>query len=94
MAMATIETPPELAVGEGYGMIRWDVRAIWELYGGWFHHRSTTELTGTPPDAAHADLVDLAGGPEAVVERARQRLDDGDPEVAIRLLETVVAHRG
>ena len=23
---------------------RWNVRAIWENYAGWFHHRSTTEL--------------------------------------------------
>ena len=26
----------------------WNVRAIWETYAGWFHHRSTTELYEVP----------------------------------------------
>ena len=42
--MREITLPAEYEVGQGYGKVAWDVRAIWENYSGWFHHRSTTEL--------------------------------------------------
>src|ERR1700739_4774707 len=42
--MQEITLPAEYEVGQGYGKVVWDVRAIWETYSGWFHHRSTTEL--------------------------------------------------
>ena len=39
----------------------WGVRAIWENYSGWFHHRSTTELYPVDPSDLSADIVELAG---------------------------------
>jgi len=85
--MRDIALPPELEVGEGYGKVSWSVRAIWEAYAGWFHARSTTELYPVPTSAVHDDLVDLAGGTEALATRARTRLDDGEPVEAIHLAE-------
>ena len=46
--MREVTVPDHLDVGEGYGQTSWNVRAIWENYAGWFHHRSTTELYGVP----------------------------------------------
>ena len=46
--MRTVRVPDHLDVGEGYGKTPWNVRAIWENYAGWFHHRSTTELSERP----------------------------------------------
>ena len=96
--MREIVLPPELEVGEGYGKVSWSVRAIWETYAGWFHHRSTTELYATPASSVHADLVELAGGPEAIVERASKKLAGGEPLAAIHLVEIVLGdepeHRG
>ncbi|MBV9092160.1 MAG: MBL fold metallo-hydrolase [Mycobacteriaceae bacterium] len=86
--MREITLPPELEVGEGYGMVRWDVRAIWENYAGWFHHRSTTELYPVQPERVSADLLDLAGG-DAIVGRARRALGEGDAVRAISLAEIV-----
>jgi alkyl sulfatase BDS1-like metallo-beta-lactamase superfamily hydrolase len=86
-----IELPAQLAVGEGYGTVRWDVQAIWEHYAGWFHHESTTELYSVPQRAIHDDLVELAGGPLAFVERARVRFASGDREEAIHLLDIVLS---
>jgi len=86
--MREITLPPELEVGEGYGMVRWDVRAIWENYAGWFHHRSTTELYPVQPERVSADLLDLAGG-DAIVGRARRALGEGDAVRAISLGEIV-----
>jgi alkyl sulfatase BDS1-like metallo-beta-lactamase superfamily hydrolase len=96
--MREIELPPELEVGQGYGKLSWSVRAIWENYAGWFHHRSTTELYAVPPWSVHPDLVELAGGPDAVAKRAREKLDAGGPLEAIHLAEVALAaapeHRG
>lgn len=95
--MREITLPAELEVGQGYGKVSWDVRAIWENYSGWFHHRSTAELYDIGPDELNADLVDLAGV-ERVVQRAEERLATGDPVHAIHLAEAVVradpAHAG
>ena len=89
-AMAEIQLPPELAVGEGYGKVAWNVRGIWENYVGWFDHRSTTELYAPPPSSVYPDLVELAGATQ-VVERGRKRLEGGDAVEAIHLSEAVLA---
>ncbi len=86
--MREVVLPPELEVGQGYGMVRWNVRAIWENYAGWFHHRSTAELYAEGPDRMEADLLELAGA-EPVLERARSLLDAGEPVRAIQLAEIV-----
>lgn len=88
--MNEIELPAEFEVGEGYGKVSWSVRAIWENYAGWFHHRSTTELYAVPHASVHQDLVQLAGGPEVVAARASERLASGAPVEAIYLAETAL----
>ena len=90
--MQEIRLPPELEVGEGYGRVSWSVRAIWEGYAGWFHHRSSTELYPVPYWSVHTDLVELAGGTGPIVERARKHLDAGEPVEALHLCEVALAH--
>jgi alkyl sulfatase BDS1-like metallo-beta-lactamase superfamily hydrolase len=75
-------------VGQGYGKVSWSIRAIWENYAGWFHHKSTTELYSVPQSAVHADLIELAGV-DALVARARQKFDAGKSEEALYLLDIV-----
>lgn len=87
--MAEITLPPDLAVGQGYGRVAWDVRAIWENYSGWFHHRSTTELYPVGPESVSPDVVELAGA-DALIARAREHLDSGRPLQAIHLAEIVL----
>jgi alkyl sulfatase BDS1-like metallo-beta-lactamase superfamily hydrolase len=86
--MREVVLPSELEVGQGYGMVRWNVRAIWESYAGWFHHRSTAELYAEGPDRMEADLLELAGA-EPVLGRARSLLDAGEPVRSIQLAEIV-----
>lgn len=83
-----IALPPEYEVGEGYGMVRWSIRAIWENYAGWFKHESTTELYDVPQREIHGDLLELAGA-DALVARARDRADAGEREAALHLLDIV-----
>ncbi|ODR07261.1 MBL fold metallo-hydrolase [Mycobacterium sherrisii] len=86
--MREITLPAEYEVGQGYGKVSWDVRAIWENYSGWFHHRSTTELYPVGFDAVSADVVQLAGA-GALVDRARAHLAEHRPLHAIHLAELV-----
>ena len=88
--MRTVTLPGELAVGEGYGKVAWDVRAIWETYAGWFHHRSTTELYPLRTDVVDADLARLAG-PDALATAAAERAAAGDLPEALRLTEVALA---
>lgn len=86
-AMDEIELPPELRLSQGHGKVSWSVRAIWELLTGWYHDDSVANLYATPPDAVYADLVELAGGPDAIVARARAHADAGRLVEALRLLD-------
>jgi len=88
--MREIQLPPELEVGEGYGKVAWNVRAIWENYAGYFHHRSTTELYGVPAESVHGDLAQLSGGADVVAKRAAERLAAGEPLQAIHLVEVAL----
>jgi glyoxylase-like metal-dependent hydrolase (beta-lactamase superfamily II) len=96
--MREIRLPEDLEVGEGYGKVSWGVRSIWEGYAGWFHARSTTELYPTGPDAVWPEVVEMAGGPDAIVTAASGRLDSGDAIGAVALCEmalsAVPGHRG
>jgi len=87
--MADITLPAHLQVGQGYGTVAWDVRAIWENYSGWFHHHSTTELYPVGPESVSSDLVELAGA-AALATRARAHLHAGQPLQAIHLAEIVI----
>lgn len=86
--MREITLPAKYEVGQGYGKVAWDVRAIWENYSGWFHQRSTTELYPVGFDAVSADVVELAGA-DALLDRARAHLAAGRPLHAIHLAELV-----
>ena len=89
-AMREIRLPESLELGEAYGRVDWSVRAIWETYAGWFHQHSTLDLYGAPPELGAAELVALAGGPDAVAQRAAT-LAGTDPLTAVRLCELALA---
>jgi alkyl sulfatase BDS1-like metallo-beta-lactamase superfamily hydrolase len=89
--MADIDLPPELEPAPGRGPVRWYVRGIWEEYAGWFRQEATTELYATPQRAIWPDLIELAGGPEALTRRAEEYVAAGRPLHALHLCELVVA---
>ncbi|MCH9735468.1 MAG: MBL fold metallo-hydrolase [Actinomycetia bacterium] len=87
--MREIALPPELDVGQGYGKVSWNVRAIWENYSGWFHHSSTTELYSVSRTEVADDLVTLAGA-DGLLSAAEDHLATGRPLHAIHLTEPVI----
>jgi alkyl sulfatase BDS1-like metallo-beta-lactamase superfamily hydrolase len=89
--MREISPPPEFVLGEGHGTVRWNVRAIWEEYTGWFRYDSTTELYGVPQRAVFSDLVALAGGADALAKRASEHLAAGRALEAIHLTDIALS---
>jgi alkyl sulfatase BDS1-like metallo-beta-lactamase superfamily hydrolase len=89
-AMRDVKVPERLDIGEGYGKTCWNVRAIWEMYTGWFRHRSTAELYGVAPDSVAADVVSAAGA-GALVDVARAHVAAGRPVQAVYLTDLVLA---
>lgn len=88
--MGEVRLPAGFDLGEGYGKTSWNVRAIWETYAGWFHHRSTTELYDVPPAAVAADVVEAAGA-DSLVSAARAHVDADRPVAALHLTDLVLA---
>ena len=88
--MREVVVPDHLDIGEGYGKTSWNVRAIWETYAGWFHHRSTTELYSVPQSVIAADVVSLSGA-DALAGAAKDRLDAGEPVAALHLTDIILS---
>jgi alkyl sulfatase BDS1-like metallo-beta-lactamase superfamily hydrolase len=91
--MGEITLPDEFDLGEGYGKTSWNVRAIYETYSGWFHHRSTTELYDVPALAVASDVV-AAAGAEALIAAARRHLKANRPVEALHLTDLLLAVDG
>jgi alkyl sulfatase BDS1-like metallo-beta-lactamase superfamily hydrolase len=87
--MQEISLPPELEVEEGYGTLSWSVRGIYEGYAGWFDGEAAT-MYEVPRSSVSDDLVSLAGGVDAVVARARERLAGGEAVEALHLVDVAL----
>ena len=60
-----------------YGSLNHNVKAVYQRYLGWFDG-NPAHLWPHPPEAAAARYVELAGGPEALLDNARQAFARGD----------------
>jgi len=89
--MREIRVPEALGVGEGRGRTHWLVRAVWEMHTGWFRFDSTADLYWVPQRAVAGDLVELAGGPDVLSQRAAEHAAAERPLEALRLVELALA---
>jgi alkyl sulfatase BDS1-like metallo-beta-lactamase superfamily hydrolase len=89
--MSEIALPAELEPASGRGPVWWYVRAVWHEYSDWFRLESTTELYGVPPRAIWRELAELAGGPDALAERAAAHVAAGRPVEAIHFTDIALS---
>lgn len=85
--MDEIKLPKHLQVSQGHGKLSWSVRATHDLVAGWYYYDTIANLYHVPPEAVHSDLVELAGGGDAIAARARAYLAKGRALEAVRLLD-------
>jgi alkyl sulfatase BDS1-like metallo-beta-lactamase superfamily hydrolase len=92
----TIDLPPALDAAwhtHGYyGSVSHNVKAIYQRYMGWFDGNPTS-LWQHPPQAAATRYVEVIGGQQAVLDKAKSYADAGDLRFAAELLKhAVFAH--
>jgi alkyl sulfatase BDS1-like metallo-beta-lactamase superfamily hydrolase len=89
-----VTLPPPLAdhpdLQEFYGSVAWSVRAIYADRVGWFDGNAT-RLFPLPERERAAKIIDLAGGADQVVARARDALATGEFQWAAELADYVLA---
>jgi alkyl sulfatase BDS1-like metallo-beta-lactamase superfamily hydrolase len=88
--MGEIKLPPGLDVGESYGKLNWSVRGIYEGYAGWFDLNPAT-MYEKPVSSVYSDIVNLAGGPDAVARLAMERAQAGQAVEALHLSDVALA---
>jgi alkyl sulfatase BDS1-like metallo-beta-lactamase superfamily hydrolase len=88
-----IELPPSLAeewhCREYYGSISHNVKAIYQRYMGWFDG-NPAHLWEHPPVEQARRYVELMGGSEAVLEKARACFGEGDYRWVAEIVNRVV----
>ena len=89
--MQEIRLPPSFYLSESFGKVSWSVRGIYDGYAGWFDMNPST-MYEVPPSSVYPDLVKAAGGPEAVVRLALEKLDAGKPVETLHLTDVVLAY--
>jgi alkyl sulfatase BDS1-like metallo-beta-lactamase superfamily hydrolase len=72
-----------------YGSVSHNVKAIYQRYMGWFDGHPSS-LWAHPPQAAATRYVDVIGGRQAVLDKARSYADGGDLRFAAELLKHAV----
>lgn len=92
-----VKLPPALAespyLQEFYGTVAWAVRAIYDDYAGWFDGNPTNLFPLSENERA-ARIIELAGGREQVLSRARRAIVNKDFEWAAELTDYVLAMDG
>lgn len=88
-----VKLPPELAkspyLQEYYGNVAWTVRGIYADYVGWFDG-NPTNIFPLPPAVRAAKMLDMAGGIDAILARARHAIEGGDFQWAAELADHVL----
>ncbi|MFT3928803.1 MAG: alkyl sulfatase dimerization domain-containing protein [Spongiibacteraceae bacterium] len=86
--MREVKPPQELTLTEEYGKVAWNVRAIWHEYTGWFDpSQGITELYDVPASSIAPAIVELAGGTNAILDKANEFISAHKLLEALHLVE-------
>ena len=88
--MREIRLPATFKLTEAFGKVSWSVRGIYDGYVGWFDMNPAT-MYDIPATSVYPELVKLAGGPQAVVRLALEKLDAGKPVETLHLTDVALA---
>lgn len=89
-----VKLSPELSnspyLQEYYGTVAWAVRGIYADYVGWFDGNATN-LNPLPAAERARKMLDMAGGVENIIARARESIEAGEFQWAAELIDHVLA---
>ncbi len=87
--MQEIQLPASFNLSQIFGKVSWSVRGIYDGYAGWYDANPST-MYELPPSSVYPDLVKLAGGPDAVVRLALEKIEAGKLVEALHLTDVVL----
>jgi glyoxylase-like metal-dependent hydrolase (beta-lactamase superfamily II)/ubiquinone/menaquinone biosynthesis C-methylase UbiE len=91
-----VKLPNDLAclpyLEERYGRVAWAVNGVFRQHTGWYSFNAT-DLNPGPRHARDRALVEAAGGPVPLVQRARQALREGQDQMVLELTDIVLGAR-
>ncbi|MFZ5672339.1 MAG: alkyl sulfatase dimerization domain-containing protein [Pseudomonadota bacterium] len=89
-----VKLPSDLArspyLQEYYGSVAWTVRGIYADHVGWFDGNPTNIVPLAPAERA-AKVIEMAGGADATLARARRAVEGGEFQWAAELTDHVLA---
>jgi alkyl sulfatase BDS1-like metallo-beta-lactamase superfamily hydrolase len=95
-----VALPDKLAglpyLNEGYGKIEWAVTSIFRQSTGWLGRNPSfnpTDLKGTVTGVLESQIVEACGGPQPLINRARQALRADRVQLVLELTDIVLAVR-
>jgi alkyl sulfatase BDS1-like metallo-beta-lactamase superfamily hydrolase len=91
-----VRLPEELSqlpyLHQGYGKVAWAVNGIVRQYTGWYRF-NPTELNPSPRGALHRALLEVCGGPEPLIKRARMAMSNWNLQLVLELTDIVLGAR-
>lgn len=86
---------PQALLAKPYLLPKYDdpefvVRGIWHLYAGWFSGNPAS-LKPAPEAELAGEIAALAGGAEVLAKRAQALAENGQPKLAVHLIEFAAA---
>ena len=88
-----VRLPADLArlsyLAEVYGRVDWSVNGIYQHYTGWYDFKPA-HLNPGKSDDLKRELVEAAGGPNGVIQRARQALSQQKYQLALELANVIL----
>jgi glyoxylase-like metal-dependent hydrolase (beta-lactamase superfamily II)/ubiquinone/menaquinone biosynthesis C-methylase UbiE len=91
-----VKLPDDLAglsyLQESYGKVAWAVNGVFRQHTGWYSF-NPSELNPGPRELLQRTLVEAAGGPQPLVQRARQALNNGQDQLVLELTDVVLGAR-
>ncbi|WP_455918558.1 alkyl sulfatase dimerization domain-containing protein [Ensifer canadensis] len=89
-----VKLSPELATSpylqEYYGSVAWTVRGIYADYVGWFDGNATN-LNPLPPAERARKMLEMTGGAEQMIARAREAVEAKEFQWAAEMIDYVLA---
>jgi alkyl sulfatase BDS1-like metallo-beta-lactamase superfamily hydrolase len=90
-----VRLPPDLAslpyLQPVYGTVEWAVNGVFRQYTGWYDFDPAHLNAGDPAPLQRA-LEEAAGGPDAILQRARKAAAEGQLQLALELAEAAGNH--
>lgn len=86
--MQTVKLPPKYNIAQGFGKVPWTVRGIYQEYVGWFDG-NPVNMYEQPASAVYPDMVQLSGGPSAIIKRAEEHFQNGEWIKVLHLMDVI-----